>query len=163
MYLFVHATAGAFIGKYIQWPSLAFLFSFISHFLLDIIPHGDKNLFSSLTFKEKFKKSLNIGIIDLSLTILILLLIFHLKQFASPLSVISGACGAVLPDFIWFIFLLDNKLKVLPSSLANLLGKYYHLHEKFHYFLTKKDLNYSLGLSLQVILSFFIIFLIIVL
>ena len=36
-------------------------------------------------------------------------------------------------------------------------------HSMADYFLTKKDLNYSLGLSLQIILSFFIIFLIIVL
>jgi hypothetical protein len=44
MTLTTHATLGAVIGRATGNPVLAFIFGFISHFLIDMVPHGDTGL-----------------------------------------------------------------------------------------------------------------------
>ena len=57
MFLTVHAATGILIGKYTGNIYLAFIAGFLSHLILDIIPHGDQLILNSepeKILKDKF-------------------------------------------------------------------------------------------------------------
>ena len=102
MFLAGHAAAGALIGQQLQENAiLIFLLAFISHFLLDLIPHGDHHHVVDYYFgkKEKLKEIYNTIKIDAVATIIIvvvLLVYTHLNRIA----IAWGIIGGVLPDLI---------------------------------------------------------------
>ena len=111
MFLTVHATAGAILGSQISNPAAAFFAGYISHFILDAIPHGDDHLFNGLSHK-RWVVALAITAATDGLTALLwlLLLDFHLL-LPLTLSVAAGAFGAVLPDLLSGVFhLTQSKL-----------------------------------------------------
>ena len=106
MVLATHLVTGGALGQVISNPVLAFLSGFLSHFLLDAIPHWDYHL-ASLQKNPSDKLDTNMVInhdfvLDLAkifLDILIgvvLVLVFQLSLWA--------AIGAVLPDFLQFAY-----------------------------------------------------------
>lgn len=109
MLLSVHATVGAIIGENVNTPLLAFVLAFISHFILDIIPHGDEALIKAYRndFKNKGMKYLIIFDI-ISTAILIPLLFISQKISLSP-PVIWGICGGILPDIMVAIHEVSHK------------------------------------------------------
>ena len=48
MFLTSHATAAVLIAEQIHSPTLAFALGWLSHYLLDAIPHGDDELLDHL-------------------------------------------------------------------------------------------------------------------
>ncbi len=104
MYLTVHATVGALIATQTQNPALAFAGGFISHFLLDFIPHGDEKV-GELIMSHKAKFIFVAGV-DLAITTcLTVLMVATASDFGrSPVVLFFGITGAVLPDFISMAF-----------------------------------------------------------
>jgi hypothetical protein len=76
MYISAHAPVGAIIGKLVPNPWLAFILSIFSHYLLDLIPHGDKSFINELKEWLGIKKYVAVIVTDtffLLVTILVVL------------------------------------------------------------------------------------------
>jgi hypothetical protein len=113
MLLTVHAAAGAIIGQQINNPILAFVLAFVSHFILDMIPHGDQDWIDEYKGdqKSKVKKILSIVVIDA--VILLGLLIsryFYIDSFMPNLNIAVGILGGILPDLLVACHELSDKL-----------------------------------------------------
>lgn len=151
MFITVHAAAATAIAKNIPNPFIAFICGFLSHFLLDIPPHGDTKLgkkFLGLKLSEdKHKEDIRplalLGTLDsFSLAILILYL-FRNFDFVNADSVVWAIIGGILPDVIMVTYKL-TKFKPLY-----LIEKW---HQKNHYLLLnrlKGDIPFKYGLIFQ--------------
>ena len=112
MYLTTHATIGLLIARVVPNPILAFIIGFISHYILDIIPHDiiikDQNvkkkiLSGEINFKDRpeFKTFLVMGIIDLIILILFCFYLFYFNLTLDPVTSFFAILGTILPDFLW--------------------------------------------------------------
>ncbi|MFA4871469.1 MAG: hypothetical protein WC610_00150 [Patescibacteria group bacterium] len=160
MFITVHAAAATLIGKKVASVPLAFVLGLISHFILDIIPHGDQKLgkkFFGFRFNliPREKKGIRIlalyGIIDALALIGFLLYLFRTFEFADSDSVTWAIIGGILPDALVGIYMV-GKFKFLKW--------FFDLHSKIHYLWLnkiKKDIPLRWGVLMQVI-TFIIIF-----
>lgn len=145
MLLTVHATTGALIGQQVNNPILAFVLGFISHFVLDMIPHGDQDWIEEYKSDQKSKAKKIICIVAIDAIILFTLLVsqyFYGDSFAPSLSIASGILGGILPDFI-----------VVCHELSDKLFKNFY---RFHFFihdLIKVRLTPTQGLTFQAIIT----------
>jgi hypothetical protein len=101
MFYFVHALLGGLIGLHFHSLLLIFSLAFLSHFLLDVIPHWDIG-FDREHFKESSevritRKIVLISLFDLFLALFVVYELYH--AFASKL-LIFGAFASLLPDMI---------------------------------------------------------------
>lgn len=156
MFLTVHASAGIIIGQQTGNIWLAFLAGFISHFLLDMVPHGDQNLIknrSNITVEE-IKLIRKLGIIDTLNTGLLVVIIYLFGLITSPISVLFAVAGAVLPDYInaFYIFF---KLKWLKW--------YSDFHYYTHFIWNGFTINFPQGIAVQSITLAIFITLIVIL
>lgn len=119
-----HLVIGAIIGVKFKFLPLVILFAFLSHYLLDYLPHADY-LVENIK-KKKWKKS---GLDFLKLTLdlgagLILIMFIHYFTKANYFILFTAAFFAILPDLTvlnWFC--PNNKILEYHSNF----------HEKIHY------------------------------
>lgn len=102
MFIAGHAAAGALIGEQIGTsPLLIFTLSMVSHFLLDVIPHGDghhvDDYFSGT--KKHLKNLYNVLVVDTVATI-IMVAWFMAYANINRIAVAWGIIGGVLPDLL---------------------------------------------------------------
>lgn len=159
MILAPHALAGAAIAViFRRHPSIAVVAAFLSHFILDAIPHWHYKLSSRINdlsapfyvrfiFDRRFLKDIMRTGIDFSIGLAIALgisYIFFPKYFWLTF---LGAAAAVLPDFLQLMYHL------FPDSPLFYLQWF---HRKIH---AKKDLDNEilLGITYQVSFSLAII------
>jgi hypothetical protein len=148
MYLTVHAAAGAVIGNYINNALLAFILGFISHFILDRIPHKDPDsadefLSKKIKLSKRARKFFSILLLDIGLLFFITILFYNRDIFIYPHPVIAGIAGAVLPDALLGIyFLTGNKY----------LEKFWQFHHKIHFDHRKVTVSMAGGMVTQVVL-----------
>ena len=114
MFLIVHASVGAVLGEQFSSPSISFIVGFLSHFLIDIIPHGDEEL-GRLFIKGKRHGLLAvIAVID-TIAALCLVSLFWLYGFLpNATGAFAGAVGAMIPDILSG-FTIVSKGKFLPD------------------------------------------------
>lgn len=145
MLLSVHATVGAIIGENVNTPLLAFVLAFISHFLLDIIPHGDAKLIKD--YRDDFKKKgvYYLIIFDLISTVILLTLLFYFHKISWGRKVMWGIIGGILPD----IMVAGHEIK----------EKYFKRWHKIHNWMHDR-INWSIPLKLGIIVQIIIIYLI---
>ena len=152
MILVTHAILGGAIGAATGNPFLAFFTGFISHFVLDAIPHWDYHISSGRTNSETdFTKNdivinkesvgdiLKIGL-DFFGGIIIAYLLFR-NGNTLDWAVLLGALGGTTPDFMQFLY---YKLRLKPLFWL----------QKFHLFMhAEKSLKHYpiLGASVQAI------------
>lgn len=157
MYLTVHAVAGAVIGNYVNNAYLAFFLGFLSHFILDRIPHQDPDspddlLVKKIRLPKKAKRFFSILLLDIGLLFFIIILFYSRDIFIYPHPVIAGIIGAVLPDALsGLYFLTGNKY----------LEKFWNFHRKFHFDHKKITVSVIGGMATQVVLLAILIRLII--
>lgn len=146
MFLTIHAATGVIIGQTINSYSLAFIFGFIFHFLLDMVPHGDQFLIKRER-KERIKLVASIASIDAVIMGLFLVLIFNQDLGLHYLPVAFGVAGSILPDFFNGLAELANgRIKTLQKISAFHLNLHdFHLTEKF-------KPNLKTGLIMQLII-----------
>ncbi len=133
MILTTHAIVGAAIGRLVLNPYEAFALGFISHFLIDAIPHcayplaslinNEKNpLKKDMVLDLRFAKDLVFIAIDFCVGIALAIFIFQgvtdFTNFSLPL--LAGVFGGVLPDALQFAY-----FKIRHEPLTTL--------QKFHY------------------------------
>lgn len=154
MFITVHAAAGALIGTQISNPIIAFIVGFISHLLLDIIPHGDRELGKKffgllnkrLSEEEKFKSMAAYGIIDYLILVFFILYAFKNFYFAKDDGVVWCMIGGILPDLLVAIYILTK---------TKLLEWFFKFHRWNHYLLIgrmKNDIPLKTGIAMQIII-----------
>ena len=148
MLLSVHATVGAVIGEQVNTPLLAFLLGFISHFILDIIPHGDEALIKAYRNNFKNRGMLYLIIFDITSTVLLLFLLFYSAKINFNNVVIWGIIGGILPDILVAINEITHKL----------FKRMHKIHYLTHDSLNKK-LNWAMPLKFGLIVQLIIIYL----
>lgn len=151
MILATHAIVGAAVGRFFpENPFLALITGFISHFLIDAIPHWqyplksivkDKNnpkdlMREDMVVGEDFIGDLTLITIDLLSGLVLALYIFGTKGNLLNPSVLLGALGGILPDALTFAYF---KFRVEPLAtiqrlqiFANREGKN-HIFENSHF------------------------------
>ncbi|MBU0516372.1 MAG: hypothetical protein KJ621_16570 [Proteobacteria bacterium] len=142
MFLTVHATAGILVGQYTGNIWLGLFGGLISHFMLDIIPHGDNALISgefNFTQKEvSFLKKLTL--IDTSIMTILILFLYWQNVIALSLPILAGIAGGLLPDFLDGIYFLTKHPR---------LKKYHSFHYSFHFILARFRVSLPIGLGIQ--------------
>jgi hypothetical protein len=151
MLLSIHAAAGALIGQQTNNPLLAFVLAFVSHFVLDAIPHGDQDWIEDYKGNDQSRAKRIIFLVTLDGFILLTLLIsqFFYKSLTPTLSIASGILGGILPDFLVGCHELSDKL----------FKNFYQLHFKMHDLIKIKQPSITQGIIFQaVILGIILIF-----
>ncbi|MDG1949652.1 MAG: hypothetical protein P8J32_02380 [bacterium] len=146
MTLTTHATLGAVIGHAVGNPVLAFVFGFISHLLIDMIPHGDTGLADNYKIHHKKKKTaLAYVMVDAIFAIFFVLMLANTKDLTSMQNFTWGIIGGVLPDLLTGIYEI-TKTKFLKGFNT--------VHFFFHdYFVKRKgDVPLRYAILAQIVL-----------
>lgn len=157
MTISAHVAVGSVVGLATGNPVAAFFAAWISHHVLDLIPHSDiGSVGGNIENILNNKKQMQIVFADIFLCALIFLFIAFKADFNQL--VLWGACGGAFPD------LVDNSpywsaytRKIFPTN-------YFHiLHEKIHCTIVQKE-YFFIGVLTQIIvvaLSFYLLYAII--
>ncbi len=141
MYYTIHAPIGILIAQKTSNLGLVFLLTIISHFLLDIVPHGDIKTEKWLKIKNYKKRFLIILLADGALSLALVVFIFLKIKPENPWPYLVALFASALPDLLW----IPVKFKKIP-----LLNGYRKFHSSFHH-LIKIKITIWAGLLLQII------------
>ena len=155
MLMSVHATVGAVAGTAVGSPNIAFLLGLVSHFFLDMIPHGDDAMIDKYSQGTDTRRIMAYITADGLTTIGLIIFLFLSQDFVAPATVFFGILGALLPD------LLVGLSQVIKAKRRWGLGAWLDwmekVHNKNHNLLLKRlkrwrqDIPLRYGLILQVI------------
>lgn len=130
MYLSVHGVTGLVIGRLIPNPLVAFLAGLISHFALDLIPHGDEHLVDEKRFTRPriLRRILGASLLDGIVLLVLTVVYFATTPFAPVTATMAAIAGALLPDVLHGIHLLTHTKSLdwfvkFHSRLHNLPGQ----------------------------------------
>src|SRR4029079_4155802 len=120
-----HAATGALVAVAIHNPWIGLPAAFLSHFVIDVIPHWDY-------FEGNFRMRQIALAIDITLT-LYLLLVLALTVDASRRLVIAGGFLGMAPDLMWAPYLLTGKFSKVNKKTP------LHLARRFHFWVQIKE------------------------
>lgn len=146
MTLTTHAVLGAVIGQASGSPISAFIGGFISHLLIDMIPHGDAGLSDNFRIhKRKQTQAVAYVMVDAIVAILFVLFLANTKDIESVRTFTWGIIGGVLPDLM---------VGVYEITKTPLLKWFNWVHFFFHDFFVKRrgDVPLYYALLAQIIL-----------
>jgi len=134
MILTTHSIVGAGVASLVTTnPILGFFVGFLSHYVLDAIPHWDYKLLSYEKSEDGKTENLYIGknfyydllriFRDIAFGLLITLLFLWDKNFSSFPLLFSGAIGGIMPDALQLVYL---KYKKQPLVLLHKIHNYFH-------------------------------------
>lgn len=141
MFLTVHGTAGIALGTFTGNPILAFIMGVVSHFILDIVPHGDQFVDRWSRKGTRIQRLAFIFITEFSIALIFIFTMFNELIFANPYVLLAGMAGGMAPDFA------AGFTTVFKSKLWNW---YYQFHHHNHELL-QKTISFKYGISLQLI------------
>jgi len=145
MNLSAHVAVGATVGYFTGNPALGFVAGFLSHHVIDALPHTDGGSFK-VNVKDFAKdiRIIKIVAIDLVLMTVIGLFLYTLHGFYLPM--VLGAIGGAMPDII------DNMPFWSPRLRKIFPFNYYHrFHEYFHFTIENEKWLWT-GIATQIIL-----------
>ena len=145
MFITTHAALGALIAEQMpNHPYLAFGFAIASHFLSDIIPHGDSNLYKGYVSGSKVRRALAYVTIDGVVSILFVLFLFNSQQFQNRFTMTMGILGGVLPDLL---------VAVYEVTKVRGLRWFHRVHFYFHNLVSHRigDLSFPSGFAMQMV------------
>lgn len=151
MLLGPHILVGAALAATIPNPLLGLLFAFLSHFLLDRIPHWEYSIEPLKQIKTRGAKYctpiLRRVTLDIAIGFVALIIALGLSKNNTPSWIyIFGAFFGILPDGLSFLEFLAPKNAILSKFLKS----FHALHQKIH-FNKKTALPLRIGLSTQAI------------
>lgn len=130
MTLTTHAAIGAAIGSAVGNPAIGFLLGAISHFLVDMIPHGDSNLPELFRTQKRSRKFLIAYMTtDAVLAMYLVMGVFLLHTNGTRIAFAAAVVGSLLPDLLVG---LSDLWRCRP------LKKFKRFHFFFHDFFSKK-------------------------
>lgn len=141
MVLATHIVVGSAVASLMpNHPFVGFTMAFVSHFLLDAIPHwdyklksgvsSDKNpLDADIAINRHFIRDLFCIGADILIGIVIAIFVLGGTQKLSAPTIVAGALGGLLPDVLQFVY-----MKIRREPLISL--------QKFHLWIhSKKRIN----------------------
>ncbi|MBI4281055.1 hypothetical protein HY628_02575 [Candidatus Uhrbacteria bacterium] len=145
MLIITHAAVGAIVGQTTGSPLWAALGGFISHFLIDMIPHGDSQMYHQYKQGKDTRRAVAYVTVDAIASILFVLFLFVMRDFIHPLNVSLGIAFGVLPDLLIGLF---------ETGKIRWLAKFHGIHFYFHNFFTsrRRDFSFRNGFILQLVL-----------
>lgn len=174
MFLTPHAAVGILIGTQTTNPVAAFVFSFLSHFVLDLVPHGDDNNKSWVLSKHTKRRAIGMFAADAGAMTLFIAALSERVNFPHPMVTAAAILGGVMPDILagWYAFVQEFFPKKLKNRLfsrtglfsrvtrrmffeAKFLDRLFRIHHVNHRVLGV-TISPSAGLALQAGFLFFI-------
>lgn len=159
MFLTTHVSTTLLLCQGVSNPILAFFIGLISHYLLDIIPHGDyiKEKHSYLLEdinkvkqnKEDLRRFYIIAPLDVSVALLLTGYLYLTNQITNEAVILVGVAGAILPDAL-------IGLNYLFSTKSKIIKKINSLHLKVHTLVS--DIPFPLALSGQMFYNILILY-----
>ena len=155
MFIAVHAAVGAVLGSVVDKPLPAFTLGFVSHFFVDMIPHGDENVYHAYKSGKKVNQAYWYLAFDVMLTVFLTSLFFLKVNFGAPITVLWGVIGSVLPDVI--VGLAELIAQRRRNWFTRVLAKFHGYHWKNHHRLIRRirkferDIPLRYGFMLQVL------------
>ena len=155
MILLPHIITGAMIGAKTKNLGLIIILSFLSHFILDKIPHWDysikgvKDFRGTRNFKKLVMTLIKIGIDGLIGLLIVSLTLWQSDMFNSDylLFILFGIFASVLPD------LLGILSEIMHNNLLNIFAKF---HDFAHSKKTEKEGKITfLGIFTQIAVIIF--------
>lgn len=144
MTMSTHVAVGATIGLAIQNPLLGFSLGFLSHFLLDIIPHGDSKLAEEhFTRGKKKVGSYAYVALDNAIAVYLLLAFVNIAPTGTISQLSIGVAGSVLPDVL---------VGVYEASRRKWFKQFFNLHARIHNYFANRigDIPLVAGIAYQV-------------
>lgn len=144
MFITTHAALGALIAQQMpEHPYLAFGLGVASHFLSDIIPHGDTGLYKDFISGRRVKRSIAYSVIDGAIAVIFVIFILNTVGSGARLAMSLGMVGGVLPDLI---------VGVYEVSKFKWLERLHRVHFFFHNMISHShDMSFAAGFSMQVV------------
>lgn len=166
MFLTTHAAAGILISNYVEDPVAVFSLSFLSHFVLDFIPHGDEELYHDEDWQkhQRYRWAALINFLDVA--VLIGLLLWVIGQPDQPRMglMLTGVIGSVLPDFLSYFFPIIHQrfswqfvMRWLykltkPTGLRYIVRGQDWFHNLLHHKIFQRDIPFAVGFGMQIVL-----------
>lgn len=155
MFLAVHATVGALAGASVTHPSEAFVLGFVSHFFLDMIPHGDEIIYQGYVAGTKVRRAVLYVMVDALVTAALVGLVFLKQDFFYPVNVWLGIVGGLLPDLLVGLAQIIRPKRT--KGLVWRLDRFQKFHRWNHVLIINKwrkfqrDIPLYAGMMLQVL------------
>lgn len=141
--------------------------SFLSHFVLDFIPHGDEEIYHDQEWKveRRFKRVVLINLIDVLGVILLTIWAINAHTAVDRSLLLLGILGSILPDFLSHLFpVLHEKLSWLfvvrwvyavtkPTGVRYMVRLQDWIHDKLHHDVFRRDIPFTAGLVMQMFLT----------
>lgn len=134
----IHGAVGALITQHVDSNALAFAIGFASHFIVDIIPHGDRDAMLKWRHHGKIDTHWWVMGTDFVATTLFVAVAFSLNTFANPYAAGYGFVGAILPDFI----IGASELWKLLGGKTRILRRFYAFHFWFHNIFLRHNIDF---------------------
>ncbi len=140
-----HIAVGALVALHIPNAPAAFIAGFISHLLIDMIPHGDAHMYQEYKRHVKVKSALLKVTLDALFAIMMTAWIFAYIPLEHPRIIVWGLIGSVLPDML---------VGLCEFVKHPWLIKFHKVHFYFHnYFVNRKqDMTLYHGLIMQLLI-----------
>lgn len=104
MFITPHTSAALWISTRVTDPLLAFFFGVVSHFMLDMIPHGDEQLADHKKGKrEKLVYLMKVAFVDTALAVLLIYFFISYGPEVNHYVLFSAVFGTWLPDLAWIV------------------------------------------------------------
>ncbi len=146
MFYIIHVLLGGLIGLHFHSLLLVVLLAFLSHFVLDMLPHWslgfDKEYFKEYSEPNWNKKMVFLGAIDSLMAIFILFMLN--AKFESGL-IIIGALVAVFPDIMGIGYFTRLKKRKKYK-------KFLHFHSNI-----QREVGFLAGCLIQITILLFLI------
>lgn len=117
-----HAITGAIIGICIDRPLLAIPLAFVSHFVLDALPH----------FGQKYENRTNLFKAVVSVDTILMVFLFTVLVVSSQWLLIACAITAMSPDFAWiYRFTIKENFGRQPMPPLNKFNQFHVNIQKY--------------------------------
>ena len=147
MFLTVHTTAAIAIGAQITNPAGAFLAGLVSHYILDVIPHGDETKWPNVTNGQLAKLAL-FDHMALVINLSALLVLKPGLDLTAPMAL--AILGSVAPDYLMALYRLTTSYTALFwQKLQKIIGPLEKFHHLIHFHIIKYDPPFWVGAILQ--------------
>lgn len=142
MLISVHTAIGVIVAKNVQLSAAwVFVLAFVSHFVLDFIPHGDGNLIHWFSRHINRDLILSLSIMDAFIAIIYLLYVFSYTVIPKSAHIFWAVLGSILPDFLNIYYQIFKPKILEPFS---------RFHGYIHNFVPSK-MTVKQGLLLQLV------------
>jgi hypothetical protein len=154
MFITTHAAIGALVGAAVPNRYLAFTLGFLSHFLVDRIPHGDEHMLDGYKSGDKVKRAIAYVTIDSIIAMYVTLMILSNAPANLHGAMKWGLIGSVLPDLLVGVYELT---KIQPFFRRFTAFHHKNHHEWIAKFRKGKDIPFKWGVAYQVVAAIILV------